>query len=77
MAQSPQMIQDLLRDHIAQGHPAPQPDTAHWRFAPIDGASVWFATSPIAVQVLGDIDHFRPEAIGLDDAGFLRFRLHL
>ncbi len=77
MAESPQMIQDLLRDHIAQGHPAPQPDTAHWRFAPIDGASVWFASSPYAAQVLGDIDHFRPEAIGLDDAGFLRFRLHL
>ena len=77
MAQSPQMIQDLLRDHIAQGHSAPQTDTAHWRFAPIDGASVWFASSPIAVQVLGEIDHFRPEAIGLDEAGFLRFRLHL
>jgi 2',3'-cyclic-nucleotide 2'-phosphodiesterase/3'-nucleotidase len=77
MAQSPQMIQDLLREHITRGHPIPQPNAAHWRFAPIDGASVWFSTSPNAVQVLGDIDHFQPESIGLDETGFLRFRLHL
>lgn len=77
ITESPQMIQDLLRSYIAQGNPMPQPDPAHWRFAPIQGASVWFATSPSAVQVLDDIAHFRPEVLGLDDAGFLRFRLHL
>ena len=77
IAQSPQMIQDLLRAHIATGHPVPQPDPKHWRFAPLRGACVWFASSPLAVQVLGEIDHFQPETIGLDEAGFLRFRLHL
>ncbi len=77
IAERPQMIQDLLREQIAHSHPIPQPNSAHWRFSPIQGASVWFASSPNAIQVLGDISHFQPEAIGLDEAGFLRFRLHL
>ncbi len=77
IADSPLMIQTLLRSYIAENRQMPQPGPQHWRFAPVQGATVWVASSPTAMQVLDDIAHFRPLPLGLDEAGFLRFRLHL
>jgi 2',3'-cyclic-nucleotide 2'-phosphodiesterase / 3'-nucleotidase len=72
------LIQKLLRDYLMQGAPAmPAPAAAPWGFAPAEGATVILRSGPIAAQVLGDIAQYRPHILGLDTAGFQRFRLHL
>ncbi len=77
IAQSGATVQNLLRLHIARGNPIIQADPGHWRFAPAPDTTVWCTTSPTAMEVIQDIAHYRPENLGLDAAGFLRFRLHL
>lgn len=76
-AQSDATIQSILRSYMSQGNPTVKFEPRHWHFTPQAGASVLFATSPAALEVVEDIALYRPEPLGLAEAGFLRFRLHL
>jgi 2',3'-cyclic-nucleotide 2'-phosphodiesterase/3'-nucleotidase len=71
------LVQDVVRNYMAAGHAVPAADVNHWRFAPLPGRSALFHTSPSAAQVIDEIAHFNPISLGMDNCGFLRFRLHL
>lgn len=62
------------KTHRDAGHGAFRPD---WGFVPMPGTSVLFDTAPAAQADDPDIAHFRPEDLGLHEAGFRRFRLWL
>lgn len=70
-------IQTLLRDYVMAQKPFPHTAGAHWGFLPVAGATTILRSGPPAVQVMADISHLRPQALGLDSFGFERFRLHL
>jgi 2',3'-cyclic-nucleotide 2'-phosphodiesterase/3'-nucleotidase len=70
-------IQKLLRSYLRSGKPYSPDPAAHWQFVPILGATAVLRSSPVAAQVLDEIADFRPQIMGLDQAGFQRFRLHL
>jgi 2',3'-cyclic-nucleotide 2'-phosphodiesterase / 3'-nucleotidase len=68
---------DVLLRHIARSHVTPAPQPMQWAFRPMMGTSVVLDTSPAAVGHVAEIADFAPESLGLTEAGFLRFRLHL
>ena len=70
-------IRDILLRCMAEQPPLAAPLPPGIRFQPVPGASVLFDTGPGAQAHLADIAHFAPEPLGLTEAGFLRFRLHL
>ncbi len=70
-------IRDLLIRHLASGAIPDQPEAPCFRFRPMPGTTVSFATSPAATAHLDEIADLRPEPLGLDPDGFARFRLHL
>jgi 2',3'-cyclic-nucleotide 2'-phosphodiesterase / 3'-nucleotidase len=47
------------------------------RFVAMPGTSVFFDTSPKAIDHLADLTHLKIEPVGPTSTGFLRFRLHL
>jgi 2',3'-cyclic-nucleotide 2'-phosphodiesterase/3'-nucleotidase len=69
-------IQTLVRQFIADGTEMRFGAGANWGFLPVQNASAQFCTSPKACDLLDEIAHFRPIALGLDHIGFQRFRLH-
>ena len=75
--QSRDLVQDILRRYVSSAPAAPRADDGHWRFLPQHGSTAIFDTSPLAVEVMAEIAHFQPEMIGVTEAGFTRFRLHL
>ena len=70
-------IRDLLLRHIAHASPLTAPATPFWRFVPMPGTSVTFATAPAARQHLPDVAHLRLTDLGDTPDGFVRFRLAL
>lgn len=71
------LARDVVLAHIARHGLDAAPLAPNWRFAPLDGASVLFDTSPDAARHLGDYTAGRIDAQGLTPEGFRRFRLHL
>ncbi len=75
---TPISIRDLLRHYIEQNQRISVDPVPNWRFVPVDGASVCFASAPAArgampdasVLVLRDMEE-------LDARGFARFELML
>ncbi|SEN65080.1 2',3'-cyclic-nucleotide 2'-phosphodiesterase / 3'-nucleotidase [Gemmobacter aquatilis] len=70
-------IRDILLRCVADQPPIVSDRTSSFHLLPVPGASVLFDTGPGAQAHLADIAHFAPEPLGLTEAGFLRFRLHL
>jgi 2',3'-cyclic-nucleotide 2'-phosphodiesterase / 3'-nucleotidase len=68
---------DVLVRHLARSHVAPLPSPMAWTFRALPGTSVTLDTAPAAVAHVADMMTFTPENLGLTEAGFLRFRLHL
>ena len=69
-------VRDAVVDYLANPGRSvfsPQP----WRFKPVSGARVIFATGQAAAPLLPEISRFSPRALGPDDAGFLRVSLAL
>lgn len=81
VARSDLAIRDILADHIATcgaiGGKGGETGPPAWGFCPMPDTTVWLDVSPDAARHSADIAHFRPEPLGLTDAGFLRFRLSL
>jgi 2',3'-cyclic-nucleotide 2'-phosphodiesterase / 3'-nucleotidase len=68
---------DLLLGYLAGHDTVPVPAPRAWVFAPMPGTTVTLDAAPAALTHQGDICALRPAALGLTEAGFLRFRLHL
>ena len=72
-----ELIRDLVQQHIQSDHIREIDPLPNWRFAPMPGTTVTFPTSPKARDHLSDLHHFAGEPLGLNEQGFLSFRLHL
>lgn len=70
-------VRELLIRHISEGSSIRPPGQHSFRFAPMPGTSVTFDTAPAALAHLDSVAALRPEPMGLTEAGFARFRLHL
>ncbi len=70
-------IRDILIRHFQNGQAVTQADASTFRFLPMPGTSVIYDTAPEARAYLDQIGHCRPEELGIQPNGFLRFRLHL
>jgi 2',3'-cyclic-nucleotide 2'-phosphodiesterase / 3'-nucleotidase len=72
-----QTIRQILLDQFAANAVVPAAPPPGWHLHAAPGGSVVIETGPEANLYLDDIARFRPTNLGLNDAGFLRFRLHL
>ncbi|WP_299650009.1 bifunctional 2',3'-cyclic-nucleotide 2'-phosphodiesterase/3'-nucleotidase [uncultured Jannaschia sp.] len=66
----------IVRYIVEQGTISPSAD-ANWGFLPLDGTSVVFETGPAATAYAGDVPGLDLEEMGIDEDGFLRYRLTL
>ncbi|WP_225030108.1 metallophosphoesterase, partial [Xinfangfangia pollutisoli] len=70
-------LTDVIARHIRdQGELRPITGPG-WSFRPMPGTSVIFDSGSGAPAHLADVAHLRPQALGLTETGFHRFRLHL
>ncbi|WP_424942436.1 bifunctional 2',3'-cyclic-nucleotide 2'-phosphodiesterase/3'-nucleotidase [Aliiroseovarius crassostreae] len=75
---TPMSIRDLVRHHIEQHEHIDLTPELQWRFAPVDGASVVFASSPAARQYSETIDGLNVRDMNEEDLrGFAMFELML
>ena len=72
----PVASRDVVVAHIARKGPRTD-GAASWRFVPMPGTTVLCYTSPLAEEFMPEIADLFPEPLGIDDCGFLRFRIRL
>lgn len=70
-------MRDILLRQIAAHQVVPPAPPPGWALLPQPGTSVVLDTSPLAIDHMAELARFEPEPLGLTEAGFLRFRLHL
>ncbi len=70
-------MRDMILRHVAAGGLGALPATPLFRFAPMPGTSVMFATGPGALAHAPDVPVPGLDHAGRDDTGFDRFRLAL
>ncbi|MDO6727551.1 bifunctional 2',3'-cyclic-nucleotide 2'-phosphodiesterase/3'-nucleotidase [Cognatishimia sp. 1_MG-2023] len=74
---TPQDLRELVADTIANGFDPDDLPTAPWQFTPLRDASAIFLTGPGARQVVNEADHLPLTEVGMNDDGFLEYRLDL
>lgn len=67
----------VLADHVRRHRVIPPLAGEGWRFTPMPGTSTSFDTGLGAIDHMAEARHLHPEPLGLTQAGFQRFRLHL
>ncbi len=72
-----QTMRQILLDQFAANTVVPAAPPSGWHLHSAPGRSFVVETGPEAVCYVADIARFHPENLGLTEAGFLRFRLHL
>jgi 2',3'-cyclic-nucleotide 2'-phosphodiesterase / 3'-nucleotidase len=84
MAQRPEVIatggltvRQILLDQFTAHTVVPAAPPPGWHLQSAQGCTVVIETGPEAARYLAEVARFRPVNLGLNDAGFLRFRLHL
>lgn len=68
---------DVMIEWLRRAPTPFRPSPPAWRFMPMSNTSVYFQTSPLALQLLPQTPDLNLKPIGLDREGFLRLRLTL
>lgn len=74
---TPHDLRDLVANTIASGFKPEELPKAPWQFTPLRDASAIFLTGPGARQVVNKADHLPLTEVGMNEDGFLEYRLDL